>query len=222
MAGLSRARVRAAVAAGALMVLRPGIVMPTDEWQQAHAVARHLIRIDASLVAFPGSWISHDSAAALHGASGALPRPDWHTTVHLSRPGYSHWEDGLIIHSHEVPGNQVISLDGRPVTSLVRTCIDVAARRSTGDALAVMDAGMRLTIATAHADVRRAERSRDLREGVRADFDRAVACYSRHRWVTTVRQAIRWLIPPQSLSWSPSRARPSCRQAFPLRSAAIR
>lgn len=144
MAGLSPARVRAAVAAGALMVLRPGIVMPTDEWQQAHAVARHLIRIDAALLAFPGSWISRD---------------------------------------------------GHPVTSLVRTCIDVAARRSTGDALAVRDEGMRLTSATAHADVRRAAHSRDLRKGVRADFDRAVACYSRHRWVTTVRQAIRWAEP---------------------------
>jgi len=193
--GLTRARVRAAVAAGSLVVLRPGIVMPTEDWRRADEVTRHRIQIDAALLAFPGSWISHDSAAALHGASGALSRPDWHTTVHLSRPGYSHREDGLIIHGHEVPDAQVISLDGRPVTSLVRTCIDVAARRSTGDALAVMDAGMRLTIAATHADIRRAARLPDLREEVRAEFDCEVACYSRHRWVTTVRQAVRWADP---------------------------
>lgn len=193
--GLSRARVRAAVASGSLVVLRPGIVMPSDDWAEADAIVRHRLRVDAALLAFPGAWVSHESALALHGASGALARLDWHETVHLSRAGFSHREVGLVIHGQAVPDDQITTVACRRVSSLSRACIEVAARRSTSDALAIMDAGMRQTIATTAADIRRAVREPALREAVRTEFDRAVAPYGRHRWVTTVRQAVAWADP---------------------------
>lgn len=222
--GLSRGRVRAAVAEGSLIVLRRGIVMPHDEWQLADPVTRHRLQADAALLAYPGAWISHESAAAVHGAASALAHRDWHETVHLSRPGVSHREKGLVIHGQAVPDHQIVVIEGRPVSNLPRACIEVAARRRASDALAIMDAGMRLAIAAVHADVRHGVRERALRERVRAEFDLAVAPYTRHRWVTTVRRAVHWADPAaESRLESISRAAilcaglpaPEC--GFPLR-----
>lgn len=193
--GLSRARVRAAVADGALLTLRRGIVLPRVVWDAASPLERHRLALQAALEAFPGSWASHSSAAALHGLVNVMPDPYWHRMVHISRTGVTHREAGLVVHGQEVPDGQLTTVQGLACSSLPRACIEVAARRRIEDALGVLDAGMRATIACAHSDVRRAVLDPAVREATWREFDLNVAPYTRHRWVTTVRQAIRWADP---------------------------
>jgi hypothetical protein len=177
------------------VVLRRGIVHPRLEWENADAGERHRIALRAALLAFPGAWASHASAAHLHGLTDGLPGTRWHETVHISRTGTTHREPGLIVHGQQVPHGSVGMQLGLPSSSLPRACIEVAARRSLGDALGVMDQGMRSLVKASHPDVRAAALSPGLREVLRDLFDGCVAPYGRHRWVTTVRQAVRWADP---------------------------
>ena len=64
--GIGRQRVRTAVGAGALTVLRRGIVVPTDAWRTAEIADRRRWAVEAALLAFPAGCASHDSAARLH------------------------------------------------------------------------------------------------------------------------------------------------------------
>ena len=193
--GLSRARVRAAIAGGALRPLRRGVVLPRDVWESAGPQEQHLLLVKAAIIAFPGSWASHASAAQLRGLSGALPGRNAHLTVHLSRTGTTYREPGLIVHGQQVPLGAKDHVLGLPCSSLPRTCIEVAARRSVQDALGVMDAGLRLYIAAYGGDTRSGVHDPRLRAEAWQAFDASVAPYRRHRWVTWVGQAIRWANP---------------------------
>ena len=73
--GIGRQRVRTAVGAGALTVLRRGIVVPTDAWRTAEIADRRRWAVEAALLAFPAGCASHDSAARLHGP------PEWILTA---------------------------------------------------------------------------------------------------------------------------------------------
>ena len=73
--GIGRQRVRTAVGAGALTVLRRGIVVPTDAWRTAEIADRRRWAVEAALLAFPAGCASHDSAARLH------TPPEWILTA---------------------------------------------------------------------------------------------------------------------------------------------
>lgn len=73
--GIGRQRVRTAVGAGALTVLRRGIVVPTDAWRTAEIADRRRWAVEAALLAIPAGCASHDSAARLHGL------PEWVLTA---------------------------------------------------------------------------------------------------------------------------------------------
>lgn len=194
VAGLTRGQVRGAVSSGALRVLRPGIVVPSVHWWATDDHGRHRMAVDAALLSYPGSWVSHTSAGILHDLDSAIDQGALRT-VHISRPGTTRREPGLHVHGIDVPQSHLTRLDGRQLTSLERTCIDLAAHRRLSEALVVMDAGLRRMIALSAHDLRRAVRDPDLRERARAAFDASVAPYTRHRWVTTVRQAVQWADP---------------------------
>lgn len=194
--GLSRGRIRAAVSAGALLCPRRGIVVPASDWAEAGTTERHRWAVRAALLAYPGSWASHTSATQLHGIAVLAPRPvDGVPVVHISRPGVTLHEPALVVHGQVSPSEHVSDVQGLPCSTLVRATIEVAARRSLAHAVAVMDTGMRVSLARDHADVRRAALDGALRASLFATWDAAVAPYTRHRWVTTVRKAIRWADP---------------------------
>jgi hypothetical protein len=191
---IGRSRLRAAHAAGLLIMLRRGVVLPVEVWQQSTAAERHLLMLRAALLSYPGAWASHQSALLLQGVdvvraaeSHGPPR------VHISRTGTTVREAHLIVHGQSVPDGQVIEFQGLWTSSVVRASIEAAAQRSIPYAAAVIDAGMRATIVAGRHldDARHAVLRPDLREAAIATWDDAVAPYSRHRWVTTVREALR-------------------------------
>lgn len=84
-------------------------------------------------------------------------------------------------------------IDGLPVTSLIRTSIDMSATRSPRAALVFMGVAMRraVELESGEANLRMAVLNPATRARLFSQWDAAVAPYSRHRWVTQVRLAIR-------------------------------
>ncbi|WP_239437324.1 hypothetical protein [Arthrobacter alpinus] len=88
----------------------------------------------------PGSCLSHVTAAQLHG----LPLPwfdDEIVTVHLTRPAGSRQPRRRHVtgHSRHLPGADIMSMDGVPVTTPARTFLDLAAILTLDQLVAVAD-----------------------------------------------------------------------------------
>lgn len=194
ISGVTRARIRAAITGGVLLSLREGIVMPAEDWP-SDPVEQHLLRTRAALLAYPGAWASHSTALLVHATDAPALRTAVPTHLHLSRPGTTFRCPGLIVHGQHVPPGSVTSVAGIPCSTLIRASIEVAARRSLGDAVATFDAAMRAAIQAEHADVRYAARDPRTRLRLVDAWDEAIAHYGRHRWVTTVRMALHWANP---------------------------
>jgi hypothetical protein len=195
------------------MLLRRGIVMPSADWAGASMRDRHRWSVQAALLAYPGAWASHTSATQLHGIDVLVPRPiDGVPVVHISRPGATLHEAGLLVHGQSPPPTHVSEIEGVPCSTLIRATIEVAARRSLPHAVAVMDSGMRVALMRDHANVRRAAQDPALTQSLVDEWDSEVAKYTRHRWVTTVRIAIR-LADPAAESFLESISRVAIAQA---------
>ena len=193
-AGISYGRLRAGVAAGVLTPLRKGVLIPAADWAEADLRQRRLWAAVAATEAFPGSFASHETGALVWSL------PDWgyrpggdppHT--HITRVGVSRTDGWIRLHGCDTPDHQTVQFDGLPVTSLVRTSIDLAATASMRQALVFMDAAMRARVVESHSgpDLRRAVLDEEVRRHLVWEWDAGVAPFSRHRWVTHVRRAIR-------------------------------
>ena len=208
--GISYSRLRAAVAAGALTHLRKGIVVSAQDWRQASMPVRRAWALGAATQAFPGSFGSHDTAGLVWGlpdyamdVAGDPPR------THITRDGASRVDGWITVHGCDTPIAQTTMVDGLPVTTLVRTSIDLAARRSLRTGLVFMDAAMRVRVSQHRSgpDLRDAVRDPLVRAALVDEWDAAVAPFGRHRWVTHVRAAIRYADPAaESVLESLSRA----------------
>lgn len=205
--GLSRARVRAAITGGVLLPLRAGIVVPTVDWENSDARTRHLTAMRAALLAYPDAWASHATALLLHGVAVDVP-----PLVHLSRTGTTFRDGTLLVHGQRVRPDQIIEVNGVRASSPIRASIEVAATRSLPDAVAVIDASMRTVVATRRQDLRHAVLESAVRERLFEEWDDAIAPYGRHRWVTTVRQGLRWA-DPAAESYLESVSRVAIRQS---------
>ena len=192
--GLTPGQLRAAVAAGALVRLRRGVVMPAQEWRAASTDQRRRWALATALRCFPGAFASHGSAALLHGlpdygtdTSGDPPLTD------ITRRGASRTDGWIRVHGCDTGQGQVAMIDSMPVTSLPRTSIDMAATRSLRTAVVFLDAAMRVRVERAYGADRVRERalSPRVRAALHAEWDENVRPYGRHRWVTRVREAIR-------------------------------
>ena len=164
--GIGRQRVRTAVGAGALTVLRRGIVVPTDAWRTAEIADRRRWAVEAALLAIP--------------------------STHITRVGAARVDDWLTVHGCDTPPEWIHTAGGLRMIDLVRTSIETAAGRSLRGALVVIDAAMRLAAAE-HAGssaVRAAVIDPAVVGALRVRWRYAVGAYAGHRWVTTVRQAV--------------------------------
>ncbi len=86
--------------------------------------------------------VSHMSAAVLHGL------PIWRDRlhrVHLTRnqPGRGKIRHGVQLHGLPLAGDDVVLLDGMPVTSLARTVLDLGCQLPLDIAVAIGDAALR-------------------------------------------------------------------------------
>jgi very-short-patch-repair endonuclease len=208
-AGVTPGQLRAAVTAGVLMPLRKGIVVPRTDWRDAPDHVRRAWALRAATSAYRGSFGSHDTAGVLWGLpDNRLDAEGDPPTTHISLKGASRRADWIRIHGVDTEPFQVTELHGLPVTSLVRTSIDLAATRSFRSALAVIDAAMRIRAGElSGASLRVAVHDPGVRSALQREWDEAVAPFSRPRWVTTVRRAIRCADPAaESVLESLSRA----------------
>lgn len=192
--GVTSGQIRAAVAAGALVRLRRGVIMPADEWRGAGIDQRRRWALAAALLCFPGSFGSHGTGALLHGLpdhgtdlAGDPPLTD------ITRRGASRTDGWIRVHGCDTGVDQVTTIDSMPVTNLPRTSIDMAATRSLRTAVVFLDAAMRVRVERAYGADRVRERalSSRVRAALYTEWDESVRPYGRHRWVTRVREAIR-------------------------------
>lgn len=197
-AGLTVGRLRAAAGIGAVRSIRRGFVVPTDDWLAADVDVRRRWALRVAATAWPGAFGSHDTVAVLWGLPDYRVRLDGDPPrTHLTRAGRARQDGWIHVHGCDTRPEAVAELDGIPVTSLIRTAIDMCATRSMRTSLVFMDAAMRRQIELDRGPVGIRQDAIDprVRALVAARFDAAVASYTRHRWVTHVRQAVRWADP---------------------------
>jgi hypothetical protein len=88
------------------------------------------------------AYVALQSAAVLH----QLPVLHEPTAVHLLRPtgASARHRSGVVIDAARCPSHHVGSILAVPTTTVARTVVDIARRRSLGDALVTGDAALRL------------------------------------------------------------------------------
>lgn len=121
--GLTDAELRGLRRRGALTVVRPGAYLHGPEPDDA--VAQHLLAVRAALPCLgPDTVVSHLSAAVVHGL------PLWSVgldRVHATRARVSGARVSGVVHLHAaaLAPEEVVLVDGAPVTSVARTVVDL-------------------------------------------------------------------------------------------------
>ncbi len=90
-----------------------------------YAVGHRALKRDGRLLAAvlacgPGAALSHRSAGQLWGLLPTSSLPE------VTRPGRHQKRDGLVIHRSVLPEDEIVEIDGIPVTSPFRTVFDLA------------------------------------------------------------------------------------------------
>lgn len=162
---------------GELVRVTHGAAVDRAVWQRASVRQRARIELEA-VVTTVGEWrvLSHRSAALLWGLPD-VDRPDHR--VHVTDPllGTTHSGRRVVRHAAALDDTEIALVEGRRVTSLVRTVVDLARSTSYENAVAVID----------HV----------LREGL-TDVDRlrrAFAAWPTPRGMTRARRALRFADP---------------------------
>ncbi len=147
--GLTTGKRTRLVRSGAMTRALSGVYVPNQWAADACAEgddrvrAQLMVRVAAALHHHPDAVISHQSAAEIHGLQGGS-NP---ARVVVTAPGSHHTKGpGCRIWTTQLPIEDIVSVDGIRVTSVLRTAIDVARTEVDGRALAVMDNTMRQSI----------------------------------------------------------------------------
>ncbi len=193
--GLTPAQVRSAVRSGALTSLRRGIFIGSVGWQAALPEERHHILAHAALIAYPDTFLSHESAARLHGLPDIGDRQAKEADdvrVHITRAGLSRHEAWLSVHGCDTPPEHVGDTHGFPATDLIRTSIELGASRSLRRTAVFIDAAMRRFIINGgpEAAARHAAIDPVRRALAREAWTEALTPYAGRRWVTRARRAV--------------------------------
>jgi very-short-patch-repair endonuclease len=146
-AGLTRDQVRQRVRSGRWRPLGRGVYdrigSRPGPGPDAYAATReeHARRASAAALGFPGAAVALHSAAVTHGLPLWRPVP---IDVAVNVP-WGKWNGtlpGVVIHRMTMVDGDLVP--GRvPVTSVARTCVDIARLLSLSDGLAVTDAALR-------------------------------------------------------------------------------
>lgn len=130
--GLTEGQVRAALAAGSLVTVQPGTLLPRQIWLESDESGRHFLALESALLRHPSAIASHRSAALLlqlpwndspvgtylDSQLGRVP------IVEITQPGVGRRQPRLRMYSGIVPDDQRAHLIGMPVTSVGRTVLD--------------------------------------------------------------------------------------------------
>jgi predicted transcriptional regulator of viral defense system len=115
-AGLTKRQVAGRVRAGSLVPRHRGV------YAVGHVPATRAARFRAATLTFAGSVLSHRAAAALWGILvGAVP-----IEVTVATTAGRGGRDGILVHRAPLPPEHVTTRDGIPVTTLLRTLLDLA------------------------------------------------------------------------------------------------
>lgn len=134
--------VRAAIRAGRLTRVRPGVYVEPDDPSRPDTDARHRRLVEATLpLLAPGAVLSHATAVVMHGLpSWGIALRRMHVTRDLSAGGRA----GRHVHLHAapLPAGDVVTVGTTPVTAVARTVVDVARSCSFESAVTVADAAL--------------------------------------------------------------------------------
>jgi Protein of unknown function (DUF559) len=120
--GIGRRSIEHRLARGRLRRLWPG---RRAAYAVGHEALTQAGRATAGvIVAGPGAVVSHWTAAALHGIDDRR-----RAVVHVTAPKERRSRRGLFIHHARLPAEEVVVLDGIPVTSVARLALDLSAER---------------------------------------------------------------------------------------------
>ncbi len=166
--GLSDNVIRRALALGGLTTVLPGLYAPADRLPPRDAAAVRRAVASALLPRLAaGSILSHVSAADLH----RLPWPGQESVVvtHVTRPPPAKSRRGraLSVHRGALNRDEVVTIDGLPVTAPARTVIDCAMTLDRADASALTGYAVDTGLVT-WAQLRRQVRLRPRVPGIRA------------------------------------------------------
>lgn len=135
--GMTDSEIRRAVRAGELERLEPGIYLHSDD--SLDELDRYRVRVRSVGAALaPGTVVSHESAAVLHGL--ALWKPDL-TRVHVTRDRSGGGRKNANRHLHVAPlrPHDLSKVAGISCTSLARTVVDLACTLDFDEAVIVGD-----------------------------------------------------------------------------------
>ena len=125
--------------------LRSGAYLPvasTQPWPEE----RHRLLIEAMLPAMDDrAAISHQSAGVVHGIDlWGLPLD----VLHVSRPGSGGGHRRRWMHTHTTPldSDDIVLVDGIPVTSIARTLLDLGRSNGFESAVVAMDSALHLQL----------------------------------------------------------------------------
>lgn len=148
-AGLSRDQVRQRVRSGRWLRLAQGVYHRDPAFLTASPAVgdfdlqrqQHADLATARSLSMPGCSLALHSAVALHGLPLVGP---WESHVALNAPlgSWNGRRPGIVIHRMTIDPRDIVQMRV-PVTSVARTCIDVARLVGTRDGLIVADAAMR-------------------------------------------------------------------------------
>jgi very-short-patch-repair endonuclease len=164
-AGLTRDQIRQRVRSGRWCPLGHGVYArgTDDSTGDEFAAARqdHASRTQAAVLVFSRASAALHSAAVLHGLPLWRPLPQ-DVALNVSWGAWNGRRAGVVLHRMTMEGDDVID-DRVPLTSIARTCIDLARLSSTSDGLTSSDAALREGRVTHEALASVAERTRDAR-----------------------------------------------------------
>ncbi len=134
--------VRAAIRAGRLTRVRPGVYVEPDDPSRPDTDARHRRLVEATLpLLVPGAVLSHATAVVMHGL------PSWGIALrrmHVTRDLPAGGRAGRHVHLHAapLPAGDVVTVGTTAVTAVARTVVDVARSCSFESAVTVADAAL--------------------------------------------------------------------------------
>ena len=121
-------RLTRAARRGELTRVARGVYAATAAWQAVSPEARHRALAAVLAPGPPGSGFSHETAAALHGIPFVGDWPDRLCSTVAPGSGDS---SGVMRRTRlSLDGDDLTTVDGIPVTTSVRTAVDLAMRRS--------------------------------------------------------------------------------------------